>query len=280
MPVFAKLEYRAGVEPLGLLSWRFVIAAVALWAVVGVRSRVASVALPPPRRALGTIALGGLLLAGEVVLYFFGLRLIGAGLAEVLLFLFPAWVVLLTAVRSRVRPSTLIVACTLAAVAGAGLCVGGAVGAGGAAGRSALLAGAGLAIGASVSYAFYVVLADARVASDGPLATTTLVITGGAISLTAAAFITGSTAPHTTEQVALAVGIALVSTVAAFGLLSAGLALLPVSHAAVIATSEPVMAVILGAVLLGERVGLWQAIGIGLVVLAIGTILWRDAQAL
>lgn len=280
MPVFAKLEYRSGVEPLGLLSWRFAIAAVALWIVLGVRRRSVGAALPAPRRALGTVALGGLLLAGEVVLYFFGLRLIGAGLAEVLLFLFPAWVVLVTSIRTRVRPSGLVIGCTLAAVAGAALSIGGSIGGSSDAGRSALLAGAALAVGASISYAFYVVLADARVEVDGPLATTTLVISGAAVTLSLAAVITGSTAPHTIEQAALAVGIALVSTVAAFGLLSAGLSLLPVSHAAVIATSEPVMAVILGAALLGEAVGAWQAIGIGLVVLAIGTILWRDGRAL
>jgi len=287
MPVFAKLEYRSGVEPLGLLSWRFVIAALALWAVVAVRRRRTAdgAVLPPRRRALGTVALGGLLLAGEVVLYFFGLRLIGAGLAEVLLFLFPAWVVVLTSIRTRVRPSTLVIVCTLIAVAGAGLCIGGSIGAAGGAEsvagvRSSLLAGAALAVGASISYAFYVVLADARVAADGPLATTTLVITGAAVSLTLAAALTQSRGPHTRTEVLLAVGIALVSTVAAFGLLSAGLALLPVSHAAVIATSEPVLAVILGAVLLGEAVGVWQAVGIVLVVLAIRTILWRDGKAL
>lgn len=272
MPVFAKVAYRQGVEPFGLLAWRFVGAAIVLWALMWWQHRRAGAVVPQWPRAWRLLLLGAVLLAGEVSLYFIGLQYLSAGLAEVLLFLFPAWVVIITAVWRRTWPGALVVGCTLVAVFGAGLAVqGGVVGLPG-----DVMRGAVLLIGASLTFALYIVLSGRAAEQVGPLQTTTLVITGGAVSFVLAALVTGAAGPADPLGFAMAAAIALVSTVLSFGLLTAGLALLPATHVSVIATSEPVFAVILGWRLLSENVSGGQVVGMVLVLGSIAVILLRD----
>ncbi len=278
MPVFGKVAYRHGSEPFALLSWRFVLAASLMWLILWWRCRRVrrdgarhDPMLPPIAISLRLLALGGLLLALEVALYFFGLQYLTAGIAEVLLFLFPAWVVIITALLHRTSPGGVVIACTAAAVVGAGLAVG-SFASGAAAGPQAG-AGVALLVGASVTYAVYVVSNSSAVAQVGSLRATTLILTGGALSFTLAAIVTGSHGPDDAVGVAMAVGMAVLSTVCAFGLLSAGLAYLSPSQASVVATLEPVLAVGLGWLFLSERPSWLQLVGVVLVVVAIVVIL-------
>ncbi|MCB0914949.1 MAG: DMT family transporter [Actinobacteria bacterium] len=272
MPVFGKVAYAEGVSPIGLLAWRFGIAAVMLLVVLALRRN--STPLPDAAALTRLLLLGAVVLAGEVGLFFYGLQYLDAGLAEVLLFLFPAWVVVLTAIKRRTWPGALIAGCTALAVGGAALTV---------LGGSTLQAanafdGVVLVLAASVVYAFYIIFSGRSVAAYGALVTTTAVVTGAAISLFAVAVIIDAPGPTTAVGFGVAVGIGVVSTVFAFGLLSLGLSLLPTSHAAVIATSEPVIAVVLGALLLGESVLAGQAAGVLLVVVSIAVILLSDVR--
>ena len=80
------------------------------------------------------------------------------------------------------------------------------------------------------------------------------------------------------DNVLLMLGMALFGTVLAFGLLSAGLGRLPAGTAAVISTVEPVVAVILGAVVLGEAVGPLQVVGMVLIVGAVAVLLRYESR--
>jgi drug/metabolite transporter (DMT)-like permease len=277
MPILGKTAYAHGVAPFALLTWRFMIAAGVLWLLLAVRARSRSQALlPAAGQSLRLLALGGLLLAFEVALYFLGLQFISAGLAEVLLFLFPAWVVVAVAVGRRRLPSLVTLSATLVAVAGAALTIGAYTGGGQAGDRT--LAGVALLLGASVSYAAYVLIAASFVQRVGSLRATTLIVSGAAVSFGLVALLTGAAGPSDAAGYAAAVAMAVVSTVAAFGLLSAGLSYLSASHASVVATLEPVLAVVLGAVLLAEQVGPLQVIGMVMVLAAVALILWRDGE--
>lgn len=277
MPILGKTAYSHGVAPFALLAWRFLIAAAVLWLLLALRARADRTAiLPPIRQSLGLLALGGVLLAFEVALYFLGLQFISAGLAEVLLFLFPAWVVVAVALKGRRLPSPITLGCTVVAVAGAALTIGSYT-----SGRQLgdrVLLGIVLLLGASLSYAGYVLITADVVHRVGSLRATTLIVTGAAVSFTLVAMITGAAGPADPASYAAAVAMAVVSTVAAFGLLSAGLSHLTASHASVVATLEPVLAVVLGAVVLGEQVALLQVFGMAMVLGAVAVILWRDGE--
>ncbi|MDQ7862090.1 DMT family transporter [Peribacillus frigoritolerans] len=59
--------------------------------------------------------------------------------------------------------------------------------------------------------------------------------------------------------------LALVSTVAAFVLYTSGLKYLEASKASILATIEPIVAVVTGVLFLGEHLRGWQVVGIALV---------------
>jgi drug/metabolite transporter (DMT)-like permease len=264
-PIFGKVAYSHGVDAYALLALRFGSAAAILWAMVLVHGARRGMERPARSTTLLVLLLGAVVLPAEVTLYFASLHRIGAGLAEVLLFLYPMWVVLITAVVLRQAVSGVVAVCSFAAVAGAALTVG-AVG-------GVDLVGVVLAVGASVGFACYVVLSGRLVHGVGALLTTALVITGAATTFTVAAIATGAHGPSDAVGWAATVGLSVVGTVVSFLFLTAGLARIPSTDASVISTVEPAVAVVLGAALLGETVGVLQVLGVVVVLASVAVLL-------
>ena len=272
LPLFGKLGYASGVEPFALLAWRFCLAAVVLAAVAVVRARRRRVAVLPPRPlVLRLVLTGALLLTGEVVLYFLGLQRVSAGLAETLLFLYPAWVVLFAAVVLGLRPTAVMVLCVAGAVVGAALTVGGA--------GTGEPVGVLMVVAASAGFGAYVLVASRLVPRAGSLRGTALVMTGAAVSFVLLVVVTRSRGPADLGGWVAVLGMAVLGTVVSFGLLSAGLARLGAGQAAVISTVEPVVTVVLGAVLLGEAVGVLQVVGMVVILGSVAVLLVSEARA-
>lgn len=272
LPLFGKVAYRHGVDPLALLAWRFVVATAVLWTAVVVTARRRREPVLTDRPVLGRLALVGAIgLSPEIVLYFAGLQRVSAGLAETLLFLYPAWVVVIGAVALRVRPDRVVVACVLAAVAGAALSAGD--------GASGQPLGVLLVVAASVLFAGYVVVSGRLAPRVGGLRATTVTLSAAGAVLTAAALLTRAHGPTDAAGWGSAVAMALLGTVVPFGLLTAGLVLLPAAQASVVSTVEPAVTVVLGAVLLGEQVGALQVVGTLLVLGAVVVLMRQEARA-
>jgi drug/metabolite transporter (DMT)-like permease len=176
--------------------------------------------------------------------------------------------VLITAVVLRTPVSRLVVLCSVGAVGGAALTVGAVEGVD--------LVGVLLAVGASIGFATYVVLSGRLVHGVGALVTTALVITGAAVTFAVLALGTGSQGPTDAAGWAATLGLAIVGTVVSFLLLTAGLARLPSTDASVISTVEPAVAVVLGAVLLGEPVAALQVVGVVVVLASVAVLLRRQ----
>lgn len=272
LPVFGKLAYASGTEPFALLAWRFgIAAAVMLVATVVVARRNGRPILPPARVTLTMLALGAVLLTPEVVLFFVGLQRVSAGYAETLLYVYPAWVVLIGAVVFRRRPSTITVACVIGAVAGAAITVG--------ASSDGDLVGTVELLSAAALFACYLVVASRLIPRAGSLPGTALVLTGAAVVFAVLSVATDSRGPGDAGGWLGVLGMALIGTVVAFGLLSVGLSRVSPSTAAVISTLEPVVAVALGVVVLGETVGLQQLAGMVVILLSVGILLWFESRA-
>jgi drug/metabolite transporter (DMT)-like permease len=271
LPVFGKLAYASGTEPFALLAWRFSIAAALMLVATAVGVLAGRVVWPSAKLTLGLLALGALLLTPEVILYFIGLQTVSAGLAETLLYLYPAWVVLIASIAFRQRPTRVTVVCVLGAVLGAAITVGSVSG--------GSLLGMALVTGASLLFATYVVVASRVLPRAGSLAGTALVLTGVAVVFVVLAIATDSRGPQGTQAWAGVLGMAVIGTVLAFGLLSAGLRHVSAPVAAVISTIEPVVAVVLGAIVLDERVSGTQVLGMALILVSVGVLLWFEARA-
>ena len=261
MPVLTKVAYDDGAEPIGVLATRFALAAALLLVLARIRRE------PLPRgRTLATLAgLGALGYVGMSLCYFFALERISAGLTVLLLYFYPALVVVLGAVVLRDRPRPVALGCVAVATVGTALTIG-------PVGRGQGV-GVLLGLGSALVYATYI-LVSSRVSGVGPFATSAVVMTAGAIVMGGLAVATRPALPSsTTAWIALA-GVALVGGVLAVTTFFAALALLGPADTAVVSTVEPVIGIGVAALVLGERLGPVQVAG-GVVVLVAVAVLAR-----
>ncbi|WP_420992619.1 DMT family transporter [Cupriavidus sp. 30B13] len=263
MAIFARFAYDAGADVYGLLAVRFVLAAGAL----ALAMRARGVGLPGWRKVLALAAMGGIGYVGQSFCFFTALNHAQASLVALLLYLYPLFVTLLAAVFLKERLSTAAVVALVLCSLGAGLTVGGGSG-------SAL--GIALGLASAAIYSVYIIVGARITAGVDPLATTTVVcvaaalVYGGAGIARAAAGVPPQF-PQTLPGWLALLAIALLSTVLAILTFFAGLQRLGAARASMLSTLEPVVTVALAALLLGEQVGLTQALG-GALILA--GVLW------
>ncbi|MCX7885305.1 MAG: DMT family transporter, partial [Caloramator sp.] len=95
MPVFAKLAYRFGVNVSTVLFFRFLIAIAIIWLYIFVKRINFKVNL---KQAMMLFMLGSVLYAGSSITVFSSYKFISAGFSEVLLFTYPAMVLIISVV--------------------------------------------------------------------------------------------------------------------------------------------------------------------------------------
>ena len=259
MPVLTKVVYDDGAEPVGVLAVRFAIAAVVLQVLARTRREVR-----PTGRTLALLAgLGGIGYVGQALCYFFALERISAGLTSLLLYVYPALVVVLGAVVLRDRPRPLAVGCVVVATLGTALTIGPVAG--------GQISGVLLGLAAALVYAVYI-LVSSRVTDVGPFATAAWVLTASAVVMGVLALATGPRLPSSATAWLALVGVALIGTVVAVTTFFAALALLGPSDTAVVSTVEPVVSIAVAGLVLGERLGSLQLAGGVVVLLAVGVL--------
>jgi drug/metabolite transporter, DME family len=251
--LFATPLLDRGMSPAAIAFWRAAIGGVCFLAhgVLGRR-------LPRDRNALRLLVAFGVV--GVGVFYTALPAAIDAGgvsLAWLLLYTAPAWVALAAPVvlRERVGPRTVVL--VVLTVVGVVL-----VALGGGDGITVSAPAVGWGLTAGLTYATWYLVSHR--ACTGPIATGAVAIPVGAVVLAPAAVWPG------TDLVAWAclLGLGVASTYLAVTLYYAGLARLPATRAAVIATVEPVAALVLAWALFDERLGPVAAAGSGVVVVA------------
>ncbi len=259
MPVLTKIVYDDGAEPIGVLAVRFALAAVTLLALARLRGE----ALPRGRTLAALLALGGVGYVAQSLCYFFALERISAGLVSLLLYFYPALVVVLGAVLLRDRPRPLAVGCVVVATLGTVLTIGPVEG-----GQAV---GVALGVGSALAYALYI-LAGSRVRGAGSFATAATVMSACAVVYGGLALATGPRLPQAAPAWLALGGVALFGTVIAVTTFFAALALLGPSDTAVVSTVEPVVSIAVAGLVLGERLGAVQIIGGVIVLLAVGVL--------
>lgn len=270
MGIFGKEAFDAGIGVTTLLALRFTLAAVAFWAVVAmVRPEL------PRGRLLGAgIAMGAIGYAAQAGLYFAALERIDASLLALLLYVYPAIVVVAAILLGRDQASPGRLAALALAMGGTVLVL-----AGGATGE---LDGIGvvMAVGAALVYSTYILVGDRVVAATDPWALAALVATGAATTFLLASL--GSGGPDLGFEAAGWAhigGIALVSTVLPIAAFFAGLRLVGPSTASIVSSAEPAVTVGLAAIVLGETLGPGQIAGGALVLAAVVLLQRRPADS-
>lgn len=235
------------------------------WVIVG-RPLLASAASPivvlATRRAPSrwSVAVGLAGLAPLYVSYFLAVERVGAGVASVLLYTAPVWVTLTAWLTGLEEPSRKGAVSVAMGVAGAWLVAG----AGGSESWDALGALLGLASG--VSYAAYILLARVAGLRGVPLQDVAVhSLPFAALGVYLAVRPQGAPGP---SELAAAAYLAVAGTLVPYSLNAAALRRVEASRVSVVSLIEPVTAIALATLLLGERMSPVQAVGAGLVLAA------------
>jgi drug/metabolite transporter (DMT)-like permease len=255
--VFGELAADVGVPLSTLLPVRFAAATVVLFGLAHVRGW----SLPADRRTrLGTYALG-VVYTLMTLFYFVSLRYLTAGLATIVLYTYPSIVVVLSAsvLGESVTPRK--VGSLVLASAGVALVVWtDTVG--------AAPAGLGLALASAACYAVYTVGSRYTVPRATPPGVMLGVLVGTTASMGLYGVLDGGLGlPATPAGWGVVAGLVGCSTVLPHLMFYEGVSRLDAGRVGVLSTAEPVVTVVLGAVLLGERVTAVVFLG-GVLVLA------------
>jgi len=257
IPVFARAAYASGAGTSSALLVRFGLAAACMLALMAVRRT------PFPRgRDLGAlVALGSVIYVGQSLTYFIALRHTAASVASLVLYVYPALVAVFSAAFLQyplTRPKALAIGLSLA---GCGLTVGPL--------RDANVLGIGLAFASALTYASYVIMGNRLAGRAGAVASTTVLLGSTAASYAVIVAATGPQWPQAAAGWWALVGLSLVSTVVAVLTFLAGTRRVGPVAASTIATVEPIIAVILATLFLGETLGALQALGGALIFIAV-----------
>jgi len=266
--LFNRMAFARGVNVLTALTLRFALAALCLWALAwpGPRLRL------DRRQATGFLLMGGLFLL-EATFFFVSSRRIPVALTALLLYLFPALVMLLAwGVRGEHPGARGLLALGLA-LAGIGLAVGF---------PAHRLDSLGVVLGlcSALGYAVYMFLGARLQQGVPPLAASARITTWAAALLLLPALATGGWHPlQALPAWGAILGLAVLGTVVPVFTLMAGLSRLTATEASIASMVEPIGAAVLGALFLHEALHGLQLVGGGLVLAAVVLLSLGEAAA-
>jgi len=243
-----------------VVGWRFLLAALALWAVVaGQRRRVGR-----GRARWQPLMMGAVIYAPQAALNLVALRLLPVGLTSLLLYTMPVMVVVVALLTGResARPAIVVALCL--AVGGVGVAV---LGPGNA--RVSSL-GVLLDLGSAVLYTVYYLGMESLPAETDRVAASAWVCSGAAATHLAFGVTTRRfDASPSVAALPWILAMALICTVAALTLLMVGVESAGAANASVVSCLEPILAVALGAAFFADPFGPSQWVGTAGVVAAV-----------
>ena len=259
LAIFGKQAYAGGLGVVGVLAIRFALAAPLLVGLALTARRSLRVGRPA---ALRLLALGGVGYAIQATLFFNALTRIPAGMAALLLYLYPALVTAGAVALGRSRLDRATVAGLALSLAGIALVLG-------LPGERLDAVGVALGLASACWYTCYILVGEYLLRGVDPLAASAYVSTGAACSFLAAAVVVGGRGLVGAAPSAYAAGaaMAVVGTALAIAAFLAGMARVGSAWASIASSFEPVFTVALGVAVLGDRLSPGKVVG-GLAVVA------------
>jgi drug/metabolite transporter (DMT)-like permease len=258
--ILAKLAYASGLGTEQTLAIRFVLAAIAMVALAIVLGQ--NPFRLERRQLIALLALGAFVYTAQSLTYFIALRSLPASLAVLIAYIYPSLVVVAGWLFLRRAVPVWHWLALAASFAGVALLVGGA--------NFQLTWALVFAIASPTIYTAYILIGERLMSSVPAVAASAAIFTGTAVAFCVLALVNHQLAPpQNASGWAVAVGIALVPTMLAISLFLAGLPRVGAARAALLSTWEPVVTVLLAAMILGDRLSIVQVIGGALVILAV-----------
>lgn len=261
--LFARVAAASGASLLTVLALRFVLAGILLALVL----RHRRLAWPRGRDLAGLVLLGALGYTAQSFCFFSALNHLTVGLAVLLLYLHPALVLLAGAALGRQRLTPRKAALAAASFAGILLTVRGDL--------AGTPVGLAFGIGAALIYTNYILVGEHLTPRTGVIPAATVIVLSAAVMFCLGTLVEGVRWPGTTGGWLAVAGIAVLGTALATVTFFAGVQRIGTGDAATLSTLEPVVALVLAFVFLGEQLGAVQLAG-ALLVIASAALLGRS----
>lgn len=258
--IFGIYAQRVGLSIPTVLVFRFALATVLVWTFLAWKGRLTRLR---GRTLLIALGLGAFGYATQSGLYFVGLEFMTAGMVAIVLYTYPAFVVVLavTTLGERVSRPMLLALCF--ALGGIALVTG-------ANPAGASLAGVLAVLGAALAYAVYITLSRAMLVTTDPTVLTAYVLPAAGASFVVIGTASGDLAiPQTSSAWTILLCIGVFATAIPVVSFFAGLKRIGASRAGIISTAEPPVTVALGAVLFAEPVTAATVVGGALILIGV-----------
>jgi drug/metabolite transporter (DMT)-like permease len=256
LAIFGRFAYADGMDTFTLLFLRFTISAAIMTFILLLRKEP----FPRGQILLQLIGMGALGYVGQSFTYLTAIKYASAGLVALLLYLYPFFVMVLSAIIFREKVTSLKTTALILALIGTALTVDPAGG---------QLIGILLAIAAAAIYSVYIMVGTnvmkhvSAVQSSMVIFASAGIVYGTLTAINGAHFPTGNLGWLTIG------GIVLIATVIPVVTFLAGLERIGPTNAAMLSTLEPVVTVLLAAWLFQERLNTVSLLGGGLILVAV-----------
>lgn len=265
LAIFGRLLYAAGLDTFTLLFLRFTFAASILAAILILRREP----FPRGRVLLQLVGMGAIGYAGQSFTFLSAIKYASAGLVALLLYLYPAFVFVLSVIFLRERMTRVKIAALTLALLGAALTANP---------EGGQPLGIFYAIASAVVYSIYIIV-GAGVMKRVSAVQSSLVIFASAAAVYAMLILkNGAHFPTTNAGWWSLAGIVVVATVIPVVTFLAGLERVGPTNASLLSTLEPVITVLLAWILFGEQLTTITLMGGGLILAAV-IILTRGEMA-
>ena len=267
-PIFAIPLYREGISVPSVLFMRYAMAVAIMFFVTMIKSPKAFVIKP---KYVGLLAFMGILMVLSSIALFESYKYLSAGIASTLLFFYPVMVAVIMAIFYKERLTKKSWACLVTAFLGVVILSKNDDG-----GFISLL-GLTLVMLSSLSYAIYLVYINRGPMKKINTSTITFyVILGGFLVMIPYCLLDGGLLlPKTTPAWINAIGLGFFPTVISLIFTSRAIALIGSTETAIFGALEPLTAVILGILILGETLTITPAIGMILIFVSVTVLMMK-----
>ena len=267
-PIFAIPLYREGISVTSVLFMRYAMAVAIMFFATMIKSPKAFVIKP---KYVGLLAFMGILMVLSSIALFESYKYLSAGIASTLLFFYPVMVAVIMAIFYKERLTKKSWACLVTAFLGVVILSkdddGGFIS----------LLGLTLVMLSSLSYAIYLVYINRGPMKKINTSTITFyVILGGFLVMIPYCLLDGGLMlPKTTPAWINAIGLGFFPTVISLIFTSRAIALIGSTETAIFGALEPLTAVILGILILGETLTITPAIGMILIFVSVTVLMMK-----
>ena len=267
-PIFAIPLYREGISVTSVLFMRYAMAVAIMFFATMIKSPRAFVIKP---KYVGLLAFMGILMVLSSIALFESYKYLSAGIASTLLFFYPVMVAIIMAIFYKERLTKKSWACLVTAFLGVVILSKNDDG-----GFISLL-GLTLVMLSSLSYAIYLVYINRGPMKKINTSTITFyVILGGFLVMIPYCLLDGGLMlPKTTPAWINAIGLGFFPTVISLIFTSRAIALIGSTETAIFGALEPLTAVILGILILGETLTITPAIGMILIFVSVTVLMMK-----